>query len=99
MTNWAISPVVQASANKIQRGFVSGRQLVQNVVDLDYAGRAGALRYGASRQGYAFDSDLSLSKDGCIGRLPLLALFDFASAFPSVAHAWMRAVLLCIHFP
>jgi hypothetical protein len=73
--------------------------LVQNVVDLGFAGRAGALRYGARRGSVDFDCDLSIVKDGCIGALPVLALFDFAAAFPSVAHAWIRAVLLCINIP
>ena len=99
VTNWATSLVVQTCASKIQRGFVRGRVLAQNVVDLDFAGRAGVLRYGGARQGYAFDSDLSPCKDGCIGQLPVLALFDFASALPNVAHAWLYAVLVCICFP
>ena len=99
VTNQAISPVVQACASKIQRGFVNDRVLVQNVVDLDFASRAGALRYGGSKHGYDFDSDLSIRRDGCIGRLPVLTLYDFASAFPSVAHAWLFAVLVCIRVP
>ena len=29
----------------------------------------------------------------------MLSLFDFSAAFPSVSHAWIRAVLVCIQFP
>jgi len=99
LVNWGISPTVRRCASKVQRGFVNGRQLVQNVVDLDFASRAGALRYQASIDGYSFQNDLSIVRDGCVGALPVLALFDFASAFPSVAHMWLRAVLVCICVP
>jgi len=97
--NWAITPAVKAFASKIQRGFVKDRQLVQNVVDLDFESRASALRYGARSGSAKFECDLSIVIDGCIGHLPVLVLFDFAAAFPSVAHSWIRAVLLCIQLP
>jgi len=99
ITNWAITPVVKTFASKIQRGFVKGRQLVQNVVDLDFESRASALRYAARSGSANFECDLSIVKDGCVGHLPVLILFDFAAAFPSVAHSWIRAVLICLQFP
>ena len=34
-----------------------------------------------------------------ISSLPMPILFDFAIAFPSVAHAWLRAVLVAIRAP
>ena len=46
-TTWAraFAPVLRAGACPLQRGFVPGRQLVQNPVDLDAAARA----FGRSR--------------------------------------------------
>ena len=36
---------------------------------------------------------------GLLHSMPLLLLFDFAAAFPSVAHAWIFNVLLLINMP
>ena len=43
--NQAIGPVVQAHASRTQNGFVAGRQLLQNAVDLDFQGRRLAMEY------------------------------------------------------
>ena len=34
-----------------------------------------------------------------IGKVPAIVLLDFAAAFPSVAHAWMFAVINAIGMP
>jgi len=97
--NWSVAPVIAKSASGIQNGFVNGRQLVQNPVELDYESRLGALRYSAKQRALSFKSDLAIVRKGCIGLLPILLLFDFAAAFPSVSHAWLRAVLVSLEFP
>ena len=44
-------------------------------------------------------SGLNLCKEGIIGKLPLLLLFDFAAAFPSVRHAWLVFIIMQIGMP
>ena len=57
----------------LQRGFVAGRHLLANVVDLDAHGR---------EHGMA----------SCVGDPAVLAFWDFAAAFPSLAHQWLMLV-------
>ena len=71
---------ISASTCHLQRGFVLGRQLVGNVMDLDTCARICGM-----------DALAPIAKVKFI--CPLLALFDFAAAFPSVAHEWLFAVL------
>jgi len=68
-------------AHKAQRGFVVGRQGLQNIVDIDTKARIA-------------DMVANISKS-----LPLLVLFDFAAAFPSVAHAWLFLCLQAARLP
>ena len=91
--NHSLAPVVAKNASKLQNGFVLGRQLVQNVVDLDYYSREHAMCDLAQAEG-SFDSrNLKDALPSLISGLPLAVMFDFAAAFPSVAHAWLSAVL------
>ena len=39
---------------------------------------------------------IHISSKGLVNSLPFLLLWDFASAFPSVAHAWLFSVLEAI---
>ena len=39
VANAAISPVISSQANSLQRGFVQGRQLTQNILELDTCSR------------------------------------------------------------
>ena len=69
-------------AHPAQRGFVAGRQGLQNVVDIDTRARIADILAGTPS--YLF---------------PLLLLFDFAAAFPSVAHRWLYLCLLYARVP
>ena len=97
--NWCIKPVLTECAEVSQNGFSGGRQLTQNVSDLDFEGRRAAFNFQKAYGGYKFDSDIQVGHSGTIGKIPLLLLLDFAAAFASVAHAWMFLVLQAIGFP
>jgi hypothetical protein len=64
--------------------------LTQNPIDLDYAGRLHAFEYFADRTSLKL---IHIASMGMVAAIPILVLFDFAAAFPSVAHAWMFLVL------
>jgi len=96
--NLAITPTICQCASALQRGFIPGRQLGQNVVDLDWWARKFSMEYFGSNE-VAFVRDLLLEPLSKISMLPVLVLFDFAAAFPSVAHAWLRAVLSAVLIP
>ena len=66
-----------------QRGFIADRMMVDNVIEMDTYGRIFAMQLE-----YA-------PLQGGDQRLPAMAFFDFAAAFPSVA--W-RFLWLCMHF-
>ena len=81
--NWSIKGVIARGAHQAQRGFLPGRQLAQNVVDLDALGRI---------HGYAHDASDS-------NATPMLPLLDITAAFPSVSHPWLRATVRHAHAP
>ena len=92
--NFSVSPVIERCACDLQNGFIHGRQLVQNPVDLDHSARLSSLRYASKHdEPRNFAADITIPLKGCLGLLPLLLLFDYAAAFPSVAHWWIFAVL------
>lgn len=91
--NHCISPVVEKCAIDTQRGFIHGRQLAQNVIDLDYHARLDAFDFFGARQ---FLKLIHISSIGMVSRMPLTLLYGFASASPSVAHAWLFCVLEAI---
>ena len=99
VTNSAILPTVAASASRVQRGFVPLRQLTQNIVDLDFRARQAALQYQNNNILHRFSVALTLEMLGVVTGLPMMVLFDYAAAFPSVAHAWIDAVLRTIKVP
>ena len=78
--NHACKRTLSLSTCALQRGFVPGRQLIENIVDLDTEGRIYGMKAASSFAGGS----------GCC---PILAFWDFAAAFPSVAHAWLFLVL------
>jgi len=88
--NFCISPVVAKCAIDTQRGFIHERILTQNPIDLDYAGRLHAFEYFADRTSLKL---IHIASMGMVAAIPILVLFDFAAAFPSVAHAWIFTVL------
>jgi hypothetical protein len=77
---------MRRSTHASQRGFVPGRLLVQNVLDLDAAARIQGMK-AAIRHGGKSD------------RLAALALWDYAAAFPSMSHNWILHVLAQRKFP
>ena len=98
--NHSITPTISACASALQRGFVPGRQLLQNAVDLDFWTRKFAMLYHESlgSSHLSFDRDI-LECLSAISGLPIAIMFDYAAAFPSVAHAWMFAILHYIKIP
>ena len=78
-----LAPEAKTKTHESQRGFVSGRNFLNNVLDLDSIARILSMYY-IHKGG---DPNLDISK------IPILAFFDFETAFPSVAHAWIRLVL------
>lgn len=74
------SSTVSRYASLIQRGFVQGRQLVLDIVDIDAISRA-------------------LSNFNIFPMESVLALWDFKAAFPSMRHAWIKAVFKAFGFP
>lgn len=65
----------------VQNGFVKGRNFLNNILDLDSAGRIYSWRHWDKL------------RDRGVTHMPVSAAFDFAAAFPSVIHAWMWLVL------
>ena len=78
--NDKMKPVLSKQLCKLQRGFVPGEQLIENVLDLDTASRIHGMQSSAALK-------------------PILALWDFAAAFPSVLHAWIFMVIRAYEFP
>ena len=77
--NRAVSHVYAKGLNKIQNGFVRGRNFIDNVVDLD---------------GHARVHSQSAASDCSPAALrPGLASWDYAAAFPSLSQLFMMAVL------
>jgi hypothetical protein len=77
-------PVIKQGAHKSQNGFVRGRQLLQNVLGLDtFASMFGVLAEAANK----------VTINAGLLRIAVLVFFDFAAAFPSVAHQWVFIVL------
>ena len=84
VVNDATSAVVADGAHETQNGFKKGRQLLQNVVDLDSFARIFGM----------FAAAFNITNcDPCKLKIAILAFFDFAAAFPSVAHEW---IFICL---
>ena len=79
------------------RGFIFGRQLAQNAVDLDHSARQTlGLIHTLKIKKLNFWSELPVQRGSFFNDMPLSLLLAFASAFPSVCHAWVRFMLLFI---
>ena len=99
---WIIEPVVEGAACTPQIGFAGGRQLIQNVVDLDFTLRRDSLLYQQAmddgniclNHDFSSCSCLSVVHRDLLNSIPITILFDFAMAFPSVSRAWVF-FLLC----
>ena len=91
--NTAVQPAISKGAHYTQRGFVPGRQLLQNVVDLDYHNRAQSIAVNAAHP--VFDPK---SVDPAF-QVAVLVFFDFATAFASIAHEFIFLVLRFANAP
>jgi hypothetical protein len=85
-TNFQLSWPIAAWADGIQEGFVKGRQALNNICTID----------AQSRIYDAIAHSANVSK---VSELPILLLFDLAAAFPSIAHAFLFAVMRFYGFP
>ena len=72
-----IEPLLAQAISPMQRGFLPGRSMLHNVVEVDAGMRAASLRTDTA--GAVF--------------------FDFAAAFPSLAHEYMLDVLRSLQVP
>jgi hypothetical protein len=81
-----MSPQISKHADDQLEGFVKGRQIVKNIVTVDYHARA-------------LDAAASFRSDDEISLIPLMLLFDFAAAFPSLAHGYIFAMLEALEVP
>ena len=89
--NAPLAEALETWACHDQRGFIGGRMLVDNIIELDTYGRICSMQADIP----ARSSDKSKDKEDKYPCLPALAFYDFAAAFPSVAWAYLW---LCMHF-
>ena len=84
--NYTISPTIAKAADTSQNGFTKGRQGVDNVVTLDAQAR--------------IQDHIAGAKDHLpISQIPIMPLYDFAAAFPSIAHEFMFVVFAALRLP
>ena len=96
---FCISPVVQKCASEIQQGFINKRNFGMNIDKLDQVSRVHTFEHHATVGSPDFFEVQVSAEKYDIGMMPLIMLFDFAAAFPIVAHAWLFAVLKGIGIP
>jgi len=91
--NTKIKTPIKVWANRNQRGFVKDRQGIDNLVELDTGARI------VDMQNRDVHSRFSTSHTNDNVDIGILALYDFMTAFPSVAHAWLFIALSAACFP
>ena len=79
--------------------FLTNRQLVQNVADLDTSGRKAALEFQMKEDRYGFVGSIVVGRPGLVSKIPLLLLLGYATAFASVAHEWIFLILNAVKIP
>ena len=77
----ALEPQCKKITHIAQNGFVAGRNFLNNILDLDSAGRIFSM---------VFESECNSSNPS---NIPIIGAFDFEAAFPSVIHGWIWLVL------
>ena len=92
----SLAPVTVSCTSDLQRGFVPGRQILQNVLEMDSMSRILAMRCMHSRSSTSLSNFLPHDS---VAKLACLALFDYQTAFPSVIHKWIFLVLGAIGAP
>ena len=86
--NFAVARAVANAACYAQRGFIAGRQMSQNVLDLDSTSRLASMLWEARPDTHHIDR-----------HIPVVILLDFAAAFPSIAHSWLIRVVKQLGLP
>jgi len=88
----SISPVICKSAHPIQNGFVHGRQLLQNPLELDLASRDFAHRSNANLQNFNFQtlipSSQRMSRAWPLPFWPILLQHSRVSAMSGCSMCW-----------
>jgi len=91
-----MSPVLQKHIHGSKRGFVRGRNMLQNVLDFHTESRINAFRCSRFRGNAPFSLFVPAEH---VGKLAVATLFDYVAAFPRVLQHWLFACLKCIGFP
>ena len=78
--NFSLSAPIALGSCRLQRGFIRGRQLIHNVLDLDTDGRCLAMQEDRHAKS-------------------VFVFWDFAAAFPSLAHGWIHLILSASESP
>lgn len=89
-TALAMRPTLEQAIHSSQNGFVRGRQLLQNPVDLDLEARFAVFRCQRKRSATSFECMVPTHK---VPELACFLLLDFATAFASVAHQRLHRVV------
>ena len=84
--NNVMAPNISKHADDQAEGFIKGRHGVNNLVTIDCHARA-------------LDAIAASNRVTQTALLPLLLLFDFAAAFPSLAHAFIFVILEALEVP
>ena len=92
----AVLGPIREHINPSQRGFVPGRQMLQNVLELDVYSRISAFRCHAHRKELNFRANIPPHS---VASLAVTVLTDFSTAFASVSHGWLFSVLEAISVP
>ena len=91
-----MAPLTICTTSDLQRGFVPGRQILQNVLQPGTQSRVYALRCQSERKTRNLSA---LVPPDQVGKLAILALFDFVCAFPKTSHNWMLMAIERIGMP
>ena len=86
VTNRSITPTIATNSDKSQNGFVIGRQGIDNVIALDTQARI---------QDHIAGNNKNLTTEN----IPIMPLYDFCAAFPSVAHEFIFIILTALKIP
>ena len=76
--NQPLAKAMDGWASWDQRGFIKGRMMVDNIIEIDTHSRIAALSFSKGS-----------GTERLLPGLPIMAFFDFAQAFPSVAWAYL----------
>jgi hypothetical protein len=86
VTNPAITPTIATNADHSQNECVIGRQGIDNVITIDTQARI---------QDHIAGNNKNITTE----HLPILPVYDFCAAFPSVAHEFIFIVLTALKIP